>query len=68
MRLHPEVEKPKTYEDYPNAAKMLRLGFHDCLRTDGGNGGCDGCLNPTGMRVNPFDKYDLNNGGKVRVS
>lgn len=39
--------------------------FHDCLKTDGGKGGCDGCLNPTGMRVNPFDKYDLNNGGKA---
>ena len=30
---------------------MLRLGFHDCLRTEGGEGGCNGCLNPTGMGV-----------------
>ena len=34
--------------DY-NAAKVLRLTFHDCLKYDDGTGGCDGCLNWTGM-------------------
>ena len=33
----------------PNAAKMLRLGFHDCLKYTDGTGGCDGCLNWEGM-------------------
>ena len=52
MRLHPEKEKPDWQVFLPNAAKFLRLGFHDCLTTDGGGGGCNGCLNPTGMRMN----------------
>merc|ERR1719346_458992 len=37
----------------PNAAKMLRLGFHDCVRYQDANGkivnGCDGCLSNKGM-------------------
>ena len=33
----------------PNAAKLLRLGFHDCLKYTDGTGGCDGCLNWEGM-------------------
>ena len=33
----------------PNAAKMLRLGFHDCLKYSDGTGGCDGCLNWKGV-------------------
>ena len=33
----------------PNAAKMLRLSFHDCLLYTDGSGGCDGCLEWTGM-------------------
>ena len=65
MKLHSEVKKPTTFEDYPNAAKMLRLGFHDCLKTAGGGGGCDGCLESRGMRYNPHDKYNIANGGKV---
>ena len=52
MRLHPEKEKPDWQVFLPNAAKFLRLGFHDCLTTEGGGGGCNGCLNPTGMRMN----------------
>jgi len=42
----------------PGAAKMLRLGFHDCLRyVDGTPFGCDGCLewNGVGERF-PFDR------------
>ena len=34
MRLHPEKEKPNWQVFLPNAAKFLRLGFHDCLTTD----------------------------------
>ena len=52
MKLHPEKEKPDWPVFLPNAAKMLRLGFHDCLTTEEGGGGCNGCLNPTGMRMN----------------
>jgi hypothetical protein len=37
----------------PNAAKLLRLAFHDCVRNVDDNGlhfgGCDGCLNWEGM-------------------
>ena len=37
----------------PNAAKLLRLAFHDCVSSidENGNhfGGCDGCLNWEGM-------------------
>ena len=53
MKLHPEKEDLAwSGKLLPNAAKLLRLGFHDCLTTDGGGGGCNGCLNPTGMRMN----------------
>ena len=52
MKLHPEKGKPDRKVSLPNAAKVLRLGFHDCLTTEGGGGGCNGCLNPTGMRLN----------------
>mmetsp|Transcript_103571 Transcript_103571/g.194981 ORF Transcript_103571/g.194981 Transcript_103571/m.194981 type:complete len:737 (+) Transcript_103571:92-2302(+) len=41
--------KPDTkfvaWRDYLRPApKVLRLGFHDCLRYHDGSGGCDGCL------------------------
>ena len=44
---------------------MLRLAFHDCLPYGeelgpGEISGCDGCLNPTGMNMNLYQKY----GGK----
>ena len=29
----------------PKAPKVVRLGFHDCLKYADGSGGCDGCLN-----------------------
>merc|ERR1712038_1732160 len=46
------------YQDYtentnfPSAAKVLRLAFHDCVPYTAAGGavnGCDGCLNPKGM-------------------
>ena len=54
LKLHPELGLstwPET-KSLPNAAKMLRLGFHGCLKFSDGTGGCNGCLNPTGMRTN----------------
>ena len=32
-------------------AKLVRLGFHDCVKYTDGTGGCDGCLNWDGMNV-----------------
>ena len=66
LSLHPEVEPPKGGANYPNGPKMLRLGFHGCLRTSNGTGGgCNGCLNPRNMRVDVGEKYDFDNGGLV---
>jgi len=42
---------PFSWVDVPNAAKMIRLAFHDCLRYKDGSGGCDGCLNWEGVGV-----------------
>ena len=47
LKIHPELglsswPEPKSL---PNAAKMLRLGFHGCLKFSDGTGGCNGCLN-----------------------
>ena len=63
-KIHPDHEAAEDTHDMPNAAKLLRLGFHDCLPTAGGTA-CDGCLNPTGMRTNPLKKYNIDGGGKV---
>lgn len=50
--------------DMPTAAKMLRLGFHDCVKYEDGSGGCDGC-----MRFHDqFRKYnDLASGNKRQL-
>ena len=37
------------WQTVPDERKMLRLGFHDCLKYDDGTGGCDGCLNWEGV-------------------
>ena len=39
------------------AEKVLRLTFHDCLKYEDGTGGCDGCLNWSGMGTR-FDGGD----------
>ena len=39
------------YRRTGQAPKAVRLGFHDCLKYADGTGGCDGCLNWTGMEV-----------------
>eukprot|EP00931_Biecheleriopsis_adriatica_P033665 TRINITY_DN19527_c0_g1_i1.p1 TRINITY_DN19527_c0_g1~~TRINITY_DN19527_c0_g1_i1.p1 ORF type:complete len:797 (+),score=130.25 TRINITY_DN19527_c0_g1_i1:95-2485(+) len=36
---------PATRGIWPTWPKMLRLGFHDCMRYKDGTGGCDGCMN-----------------------
>jgi len=51
MRQIYDGNDPTTWMDEPNAAKMLRLGFHDCLKYKDGSGGCDGCLNWEGVGV-----------------
>ena len=49
--LHPELGIKEWPEGgtRPNAPKMLRLGFHQCLKFSDGTGGCNGCLNNHGM-------------------
>merc|ERR1712167_418229 len=37
------------FRDGITAQKVLRLGFHDCMRYQDGSGGCDGCINWSGM-------------------
>jgi len=37
------------WNSYPDAPKVLRLGFHDCLKYTDGSGGCDGCLQWDGV-------------------
>jgi hypothetical protein len=58
----------KIFNNEPNvdnfAAKMLRLGFHDCFKyEDGVGGGCDGCLNFGTM----FRKYSQTNSFQNRI-
>merc|ERR1719192_700545 len=33
----------------PSENKIMRLVFHDCVRYTDGTGGCDGCLNWSGV-------------------
>ena len=46
-------KKDNDKEQVPQASKLLRLAFHDCVpyvRPDGSvSGGCDGCINWAGM-------------------
>ena len=46
MPKFPEWPEPATL---PNAPKLIRLGFHQCLKNSDGTGGCNGCLNNHGM-------------------
>ena len=49
LKLHPELGLSKWPESksLPNAPKILRRGFHGCLKYSDGSGGCNGCLNNT---------------------
>ena len=53
------------FGSFPNAAKFLRLGFHDCLTYKEGGGGCDGCLNPTNInyRLPNYEQASTNAAG-----
>ena len=60
LSLHPEFgfkEWPEK-KSLPNAAKILRLGFHQCLKNADGSGGCNGCLNNHGIGY--FLHIDMN--------
>jgi len=50
--------------NFPSAAKILRLAFHDCVPyTDGADvNGCDGCLHPGGMGTD-YLQQELNDNG-----
>ena len=39
-QLYGGVNPGANWMDVPNAPKMLRLGFHDCLKYTDGTGGC----------------------------
>jgi hypothetical protein len=62
-----------TPSSWPRDSKLLRLGFHDCLKYTDGTGGCDGCLNwkGVGFRFNASfvgtneypDQFETNNNG-----
>ena len=50
-----EYNNPKFPQTYkwkargPTPSRLIQLAFHDCLRYKDGSGGCDGCLNWSGM-------------------
>mmetsp|Transcript_40705 Transcript_40705/g.95624 ORF Transcript_40705/g.95624 Transcript_40705/m.95624 type:complete len:430 (+) Transcript_40705:130-1419(+) len=59
------VDSEPKDESLPNAAKFVRLGFHDCVRYKDGSGGCDGCMKFYDM----FRKYnDLASGDKRNLN
>ena len=43
--------------DVPDVAKVLRLGFHGCLKYQDGSGGCNGCLNWDGVGKRVQEKF-----------
>ena len=79
LSLHPEVGYRRWPEgkSMPSAAKLVRLGFHQCLKFSDGSGGCNGCLNNHGLGLenrhkcalggsaNLTDKYTLPNALKT---
>lgn len=58
--LNPEEwsQMPERWSSTPNAPKMLRLSFHDCMLYQDGSGGCDGCLHWDGVG-NRWSRNDL---------
>ena len=51
-----------TWMDVPTVGKVLRLGFHDCIKYQDGTGGCDGCLNWEGVGF----RFENSNSGHFR--
>ena len=48
--------------------KVLRHGFHDCLRYQDGSGGCDGCLNRCNVTNKTWDIYQMNTNSKWQTN
>lgn len=68
LMLEAGIDGSKTQEEWyswPSAAKVLRLGFHDCFKYTDGTGGCDGCLNWDGVGVR-FPRDTLGRGKYTR--
>ncbi|CAJ1442139.1 unnamed protein product [Effrenium voratum] len=55
------LQVEERWTSVPSAGKLLRLGFHDCLRYKDGTGGCDGCLEWKGVGVR-IPRADLERG------
>ena len=59
--LYPSGKVPfakwQAWRDGVTASKVLRLGFHDCMKYRDGTGGCDGCINWSGMGLR-YDEAD----------
>ena len=55
------VTKAKLFKFFRRgmAPRIVRLGFHDCLKYADGTGGCDGCLNYQGVKVNHLPIEDF---------
>ena len=49
-----------------NAAKVVRLAFHDCLKYTDGSGGCDGCLNWHGVGTKFDDAPNQNKYADIK--
>ncbi|CAE7034834.1 APX1 [Symbiodinium sp. CCMP2592] len=48
----------------PTMAKFLRLAFHDCMKYADGTGGCDGCLEWTGVG----ERFSRDQHGKAQLN
>jgi len=48
-KIAPGNDKVGWQDAFRPASKMMRLGFHDCLKYTDGTGGCDGCLDYQGV-------------------
>jgi len=48
----------------PSPEKVLRMGFHDCVKYSDGSGGCDGCMHFKGM----FKKYQTTMGRRRKLN
>lgn len=66
LELHPNYTVSHS-KAWPTFQKVLRLGFHDCLKykdpVDAGHAdGCDGCLNAVGMNINLEEEFGAEMG------
>ena len=47
----------------PTASKLLRLGFHSCLKYSDGTGGCNGCLSNKNIGLDKRHNCTIHGGG-----